>query len=42
MKKANILLASILLWSLNCVAQNASGDGPHSQLIIRGVIAYQW
>jgi len=38
MKKVNILLASILLLSLNCVAQNASGDGPHSQLIIRGVM----
>ncbi len=38
MKKVNILLASILLWSLNCVAQSASGDGPHSQLIIRGVM----
>ncbi len=38
MKKISILLASILLWSLNCVAQSASGDGPHSQLIIRGVM----
>jgi imidazolonepropionase-like amidohydrolase len=38
MKKVNILLASILLWSLNCAAQSASGDGPHSQLIIRGVM----
>jgi len=28
----------MLLWSLNCVAQSASGDGPHSQLIIRGVM----
>ena len=37
MKKVNILLASILLWNLNCVAQSASGDGPYSQLIIRGV-----
>ncbi|MBT8301235.1 MAG: amidohydrolase family protein [Maribacter sp.] len=38
MKKVNILLAAILLWTLNCLAQSASGDGPHSQLIIRGVM----
>jgi hypothetical protein len=38
MKKINILLATVLLWTLNCSAQSASGDGPHSQLIIRGVM----
>ena len=42
MKKVNIILAAILLWSLNCVAESASGDGPHFQMIIRGVIAHQW
>ena len=38
MKKVNILLAAILLWSLNCLAQSASGDGPHFQMFIRGVM----
>ena len=38
MKKINILLATLLFWSINIVAQSAAGDGPYSQLIIRGVM----
>ena len=38
MKKINLLLAIILFWNINSVAQSAAGDGPHSQLIIRGVM----
>ncbi len=38
MKINKILLAAILLCGVNLFAQSASGDGPHSQLIIRGVM----
>ena len=38
MKKIKILFAILLFCSVNLVAQSASGDGPHPQLIIRGVM----
>lgn len=38
MKKTTFLLIAIFLWSVNISAQSAQGDGPHSQLIIRGVM----
>ncbi len=38
MKKFKILLAAMLLCNVNLLGQSASGDGPHSQLIIRGVM----
>jgi len=38
MKRITFLLITILLWSVNISAQSAQGDGPHSQLIIRGVM----
>lgn len=38
MKKITLFLTAVLLWSLNGTAQSAQGDGPHSQLIIRGVM----
>lgn len=38
MLKRVLLLSFVLLWTLNSTAQSASGDGPYSQLIIRGVM----
>lgn len=38
MLKSVLLLSFVLLWTLNSTAQSASGDGPYSQLIIRGVM----
>jgi len=39
MKTKLIFIAiSFLLWSINSTAQSADGDGPHTQLIIRGVM----
>ncbi len=34
--KPLIILALMVFWSLGCMAQSAQGDGPHTQLIIRG------
>ena len=37
MKKGILLIATILFYGFNGLSQSAQGDGPHSQLIIRGV-----
>nr|WP_041632638.1 amidohydrolase family protein [Maribacter sp. HTCC2170] len=38
MKNVRFILAVIFLWCMNITAQSAAGDGPHTQLIIRGVM----
>ena len=38
MKKTTLLLLTIVLYSIHGISQTAQGDGPHSQLIIRGVM----
>ena len=36
--KLTVLAVIFFLWGVNSTAQSAEGDGPHAQLIIRGVM----